>query len=400
MQKLLKFNPKLLAKAVLALMLGQVIPVMAAENWHWHGFVAQGLVQAKDSNFVNNDGEMSAELTEFGLNSSWQLDSSFRLAGQLMYLDGGNRFQQGLRIDYLFLNWTAINTLDWQVDFYAGRYKNAHWLYSSTRDVAITRPMIVLPQSVYFDAFRDVAVGSDGLALQSTYSSSLGELDLNWSLGATPTPKEQSQRIISNLISGATEQDFVHQISSFFRPSGTKSQWGVSLLDSDFNYRRTQTDIFADGDFTVQRVMLNWRYSEEKWELSSELFQERVSVYGFFAPGVQRMQFAQGAYLLARYNLTANTTLYASYDYSYGNKDDKQGSLLPLQTGGQVADSFGYQRDSALSLTHNFGNNWRATLEYHWTVGTGRLGPNVVPDTVVNKSKYHQLWAVQLMYWF
>ena len=60
MQKLLKFNLKLLAKAVLALTLGQVNIAMAAENWHWHGFVAQGLMQAKESNFVNNDGEVSA----------------------------------------------------------------------------------------------------------------------------------------------------------------------------------------------------------------------------------------------------------------------------------------------------------------------------------------------------
>lgn len=400
MQKLLKFNLKLIAKISLALTLGQVPFANAADDWHWHGFVAQGLMQAKDSNFVNNDGDVSTKLTEFGLNSMWQLDESFRLAGQLMYLDGGNRYQQGLRIDYLFLNWTAINTLDWQVDFYAGRYKNMHWLYSSTRDVAITRPMIVLPQSVYFDAFRDVAVGSDGIAVQSTYSSSFGELDFNWSLGATPTPKEQSQRIISTLITGATKQDFVHQFSSFFRPAGSKSQWGVSLLDSDFSYRRTDTDIFADGDFTVQRVMLNWRYSEENWELSSELFQERVSVNGFYAPGMQRTQFGQGAYLLARYNLTPQTTLYASYDHFYANKDDKNGHLLPLQTGGQIAEYFGYQRDSAVSLSHNFTDNWRMTLEYHWTEGTGRLGPNVVPDTIVNRSKYHQLWAVQLMYWF
>jgi hypothetical protein len=400
MQKLLKFNPKLPVSMFLALSLGQASFVLAADDWHWHGFITQGIIQAEDSNFVNNDGKVTTELTEIGLNSVWQLDPSIRFAGQLMYLDGGNRFQQGVRIDYLFLNWTAINSLDWQVDLYAGRYKNMHWLYSSTRDVAITRPMIVLPQSVYFDSFRDIAVGSDGIAVQSTYSGSLGELELNWSLGSTPTPKEQSQRIISSFITGSTEQDFVHQVSSFFRPSGAKSQWGVSLLDSDFNYRRTQTDIFADGDFTVQRAMLNWRYSEENWELSSELFQERVSVYGFYAPGIQRTQFGQGAYLLARYNLTPQTTLYASYDHFYANKDDKGGRLLPLQTAGQVADYFGYQRDSALSLTHNFGHNLRATLEYHWTVGTGRLGPNVVPDTVVNRSKHHQMWAVQLMYWF
>ncbi len=28
----------------------------AADNWHWHGFVSQGLMQASDSNFVNDDG--------------------------------------------------------------------------------------------------------------------------------------------------------------------------------------------------------------------------------------------------------------------------------------------------------------------------------------------------------
>ena len=400
MQKSLKFNLSLLSLLLTGGALLQSAPVQATDDWHWHGFVSQGVMQAKDSNFLNNDGDVSFALTEVGLNSVWQLDSDIRVAGQLMYLDGGNRFQPGLRIDYLFLNWTVLNTLDWQLDVTAGRFKNKHWLYSSTRDVALTRPMIVLPQSVYFDSFRDIAVGSDGLALQSTYSNSLGELELNWSLGSTQLPKEQSQRIISIFVTGASRQKFVHQLSTFFRPAGAKSQWGISLLDSDFSYRKSTADIFADGDFTVQRVMLNWRYNAEDWELSSEVFQERVSVYGFNAPGFQRTQFAQGAYLLGRYNVTEKTSLFISYDHYFSNKDDRDGSDLPLLSGGQVADYFGYQRDTGVALSHDLAKNWRVTLEYHWTTGTGRLGPNVVPDIQVNKSKHHQLWAAQLMYWF
>jgi len=400
MQKLFTSSLKPLLAVAYALSLGWFSQAQAADDLHWHGFVAQGMMQAKNSNFLNNTGEVSAELTEFGLNSVWQVDSSWRLAGQVMYLDGGNRFQQGWRIDYLFLNWTALNTLDWQLDLYLGRYKNMHWLYSSTRDVAITRPLIVLPQSVYFDAFRDIAVGSDGIALQSTHTNSLGEFEINWSIGATPVPTEQSQRVISTMITGKTEQDFVHQFSVFLRPDGSKQQWGVSFLDSDFNYRRADTDIFYDGDFTVQRVMLNWRYSEENWELSSELVQERVSVYGFYAPGMQRMQFAQGAYLLARYNLTPQTTLYLSHDHYFANKDDRRGATLPLQSGGLIAPFFGYQRDSALAMSHDFRADLRLKLEYHWITGTARLGPNVVPDVVVNTSRHHSLWAFQLMYWF
>lgn len=400
MRKLLKLHLKSVLMLSVLLTVFSAAAAHGRDNFHWHGFVAQGVMQAKNSNFLNNDGDVSTELTEFGLNSIWQLDPNLRIAGQVMYLDGGNRFQQGLRIDYLFLNWTAFTSLDWQFDVYLGRYKNMHWLFSSTRDVAITRPLIVLPQSIYFDAFRDIAVGSDGIALQSSHTTSIGEFEINWSIGSTPVPKEQSQRVISTLITGKTAQDFVHQFSVFYRPELSQHQWGISLLDSDFNYRRDPMDMFADGDFTVQRVMLNWRYSQENWELSSEIVQERVSVYGFYAPNLERTQFAQGAYLLARYNINADTSLYLSHDHYFANKDDRRGALLPLQSGGLIAPYFGYQRDSAVALSHDLWPNVRLKLEYHWITGTARLGPNVVPDVVTNNSRRHSLWAMQLMYWF
>lgn len=373
---------------------------VAEDNWHWHGFVSQGLMQAKDSNFVNDDGGISTDLTEFGLNGSYKLSPDWRLSGQLMYLDGGNRYAAGWRIDYLFLNWTAVNSLDWQINLYAGRFKNMHWLYSSTRDVALTRPMIVLPQSVYFDAFRDIAVGSDGLALQSTNSTMAGEFEIIWSYGATPINKENSQRVIATQLQGDTEQKSVHQATVFFRPADSQTQWGLSLLDSDFSYRRAAIDMFADGEFTVQRVMANWRYSAELWELSSELVQERVHARGFYQPGFERNQFAQGAFILGSYNWSESTRLYASYDWYTANKDDRGGALLPLQSGGLIPRYFGYQRDWGLGVTRDLAKQVRVKLEYHWATGTGRLGPNVVPAIEINRNRHHDLWAVQLMYWF
>lgn len=371
-----------------------------AEDGVWHGFISQGLIQAQESNFVNNDGDVSWQLTELGVNSVYKLHSDVKIAGQLMYLDGGNRYVDGVRIDYLFLNWTSINHLDWQLDFYAGRFKNMHWLYSSTRDVALTRPLIVLPQSVYFDSFRDIAVGSDGLALRSTHNLALGELELNWSWGATPISRDMSSRVISNDILGKTDQKFVHQMSAYLRPNASQMQWGISLLDSDFSYRRASLDRYADGDFTVQRVMLNWRYSAENWELSSELMQERVNIAGFIFPQFARNQFAQGAFLLGRYNWSPTTTLYLSYDYFIANKDNPSGSELPASSGGLIPSYFGYQKDAAISVDHELAKNLRFKVEYHLISGTGRLGPNVVPNIVVNDSKDHDIWALQLLYWF
>lgn len=387
-------------KPVLLLMLACISNSANADDWSWHGFVSQGLIQARESNFVNNDGEVSARLTEAGLNSVYKIDSNLKVSGQLMYLNGGNRFVDGLRADYLFLNWTPYSSLDWQLDLYAGRFKNMHWAYSSTRDVALTRPLIVLPQSVYFDSFRDIAVGSDGVALRSSHNLAIGEVDFIWSWGSTPISRDMSQRVISTDVVGETNQKFVHQASSYWRPTNSQMQWGISLLDSDFSYKQANPDSYFDGQFTVQRVMLNWRYSAENWELTSELMQERVFVNGFIFPTLQRNQYAQGAFLLGRYDWSASTSWYLSYDYFIANKDNPSGSQLPASSGGFIASYFGYQRDAAISIDHELSQNLRLKLEYHFIEGTGRLGPNVIPDVVVNRSPTHDIWALQLLYWF
>ena len=167
------------------------LAVQAATNdWTWHGFVSQGIIQVNDSNFVDEDDDASFKLTEIGINTAYQVKPNFRIAAQATYLNGGNRYEEGIRLDYLFLDWTAYTTLDWQINVYAGRFKNQHWLYSATRDVPFTRPSIVLPQSVYFDGFRDIAVGSDGLAVGITHSNDFGELEFNWSYGGVARKSE------------------------------------------------------------------------------------------------------------------------------------------------------------------------------------------------------------------
>ena len=146
-----------------------------AESLKINGFVAQGIIQARNSNFVTNDGDVSLKLTEVGISSAYRINPAFRVAGQAVYLEGGNRYPDGLRIDYLFLEWQLFNNLDWHIKTQLGRNKNYHWLYSSTRDVPHTRPTIVLPQSLYFDILRDVALGVDGLALIAQTHNKLGE---------------------------------------------------------------------------------------------------------------------------------------------------------------------------------------------------------------------------------
>lgn len=387
------------SKLCLIMLLGSVFQLQADEV-QWHGFISQGLIQAPETNFVNLDDSVSAELTDLGMNMSWNVSDNIRLAGQVVYLDGGRRNTKGTRLDYLFLDWTLHSDFEWQLDMFVGRFKNQHWLYSATRDVPFTRNAIVLPQSVYFDSFRDIAVGSDGLAFKVTRNTSMGEIELNWSLGATNLSKEQSQILLSELALGDAEQDYVHQASMFWRPVQSAWQLGVSLLDSDFVYRKAELDYYNDGAMTVQRVMFSGRYAAEYWELSSEWVQERLDLRDFYVPGFKRDSFSQGWYIQGRYNLMPHTWVLLGVDLFDLDKDDRSGRKLSESTGGLVPAYFGYQDDVTLGLTYDFKDNVRLTMEHHWVKGTARLAYPVMPDVQHNKSEFWQMWAMQLMYWF
>lgn len=385
--------------AVLAVFLGG-LNTASAQEWQWHGFLSQGMIQADKSNFINQSGKPSIALTELGINGAKQLSPNFRLAGQVVYLDGGNRYPSGLKLDYLFLDWALLNQLDWQLNAYVGRFKNQHWIHSSTRDVPLTRPSIVLPQSVYFDPFRDIAVSSDGLALKSSVDTSYGHLELNWSLGATPLSEQQTKLLLGDEVDGRSRQKYVHQASAFWQPEMSHWTFGVSLLDSEFSYRDASAELFYDADFMVQRFMLNAQYHRERWQLASELFQERMDIRGFIAPEFAIAQFGQGGYVQGIYQLSADLRIHAMADYFVANKDDRRGKQLMAMTQGEIPDYFGFQHSLSVGVSRDLAPRVRVQLEHHWVHGAARLAPVVVPDLITNRHSHWQLWALQLMYWF
>jgi len=367
-----------------------------------HGFISQGLIDVDGSDFVNDDGSLSTELTELGLNASYQLTNKLRLAGQVVYLDGGNRYAQGARVDYALIDWSAFTNENWQANIYLGRFKNNHWLYSSSRDIPFARPSIILPQSVYFDGFRDIAVGSDGIASKISYSSDdYGNFDWQISYGSSPISDEQTTNILSELALGTAEQDYDAQTSLYWQPAFSSWRFGISLLDAGFTYDsvgQSNGDYFFDADFAFQFYTMNALYEGETWEFSGELYQQRFTIDDFYFPGFELDNVGQGFYLQSRYKLTGKMTLLARYEDFYLNKDDKDGKVLEQTTG--TPYYFGFHKDITLGLNYDVTSNFSARMEYHWVKGAGRLTPVVVPNIIINDSEDWEMWAVQLMYWF
>lgn len=372
------------------------------QDFQLHGFISQGVIDVDGSNFVNDDGALSAELTELGLNGTYQLGTTLRLTGQVVYLDGGNRYPKGVRIDYALLDWSVYDNDGWQANIYLGRFKNNHWLYSSTRDIPFARSSIILPQSVYFDGFRDLTVGSDGIAVKISHSDdNYGNFDLNLSYGTSKISDKQAEIIFTKLAQGKIKQDYDAQVSFYWQPVFSSWRFGVSFLDSVFKYNTNDNfDVFVDGDFSFQFYTMNALYEGEKWEFSGEVYQEQFSTEGFYDPQFDNAPVGQGLYLQSRYKVNKKLTLLARYERFYNNKDDKEGKKLEAETGGGIPAYFAYHRDATVGLSYDFSSDFSLRLEYHWLQGAGRLTPVLIPTPQINDSKNWQLWAAQLMYWF
>lgn len=371
-----------------------------AKSLKINGFVAQGVVHAKDSNFVTDDGDVSFKLTEVGVNSAYRINPSFRVAGQAVYLEGGNRYPDGFRIDYLFLEWQLLNNPHWHIKAQIGRNKNYHWLYSSTRDVPHTRPSIVLPQSLYFDVFRDVAIGVDGLALIAQTHNKLGEWDFNLSYGNSRISQDQKQNLLGPNASGKLKHNTDKQVSLYWRPKLTDFQFGVSLLDAEFSYQRGENDTLFSGDESSQRIMFNLLYQGQSWEIASEIMRERVIAENVLFPGFYTDTTAEGGYLQARCFLSNQLTMLVRLDIYDRDRQDRAGRNIETLSQGLVPGYFGLMDQATAGITWKFAENIQIQAEYHKVKGTGRLAPIFTPNTVLNDNKYWDVWAVQLMYWF
>lgn len=374
---------------------------MSTKAWQVHGFIAQGIIDVNGSSFVNDNMELSTELTEVGINGSYKINDSLRVAGQAVYLDGGNRYVKGARIDYALIDWSIYNDDNWLVNLYLGRFKNNHWLYSSTRDIPHTRPSIILPQSLYFDGFRDISMGADGAAIKVAFNAEhFGDFDFNLSYGSTKLDSDDVELLLGPNIKGDVDQDHDLQTSLFWRPDSSQWRFGIAALDAQFSFINAPTDHASDALFSFRQYSFSAQFEGELWEFSSEIFQQKFTIDGFYTDEFLNTRISRGAYGQLRYQLTQKLTVLNRIEVFYADINDKQGKLLEENSFGQIPYYFAYQHDLTLGGTYDLISNLRLQMEYHKVKGTSRLTPVILPNTTVNQNEYWDFWALQLMYWF
>lgn len=375
----------------LTMLLGGATTQAIAGEFSFHGYAAQGLTQSVNSHFITNNNNITTDLTEVGLNGRYQWSDDLALVGQLTYLDGGNRYEQGARLDYLFLDIHLPQVMGWDTHMHVGRFKNLHWLYSATRDVPHTRATVILPQSVYFDGFRDIALGSDGLLLQTTKEGEWGVFEANWSMGRSPFSEYETRSFLGDQARGNAKQDYVQQLSFYWQPTSLRWRVGISGLDSQFAYHAAPGEFLVDGRSHVQRLMLSGVYYAEFWELSAEWLREYQTDAGAFAPDFMASRIGEGGYVQGRYFLSDNLNVLARYDTYDFDRNDINTNFAPY---------FDFQHTYTMGLSWDIQPRLRLQMEHHWVQGGARLRGLINAETQINTDEYWRMWAAQLMYWF
>ncbi|GAA5215996.1 hypothetical protein ACFSJ3_10165 [Corallincola platygyrae] len=363
-----------------------------------HGFFSQGMVYTDENGFVEDDNGWSERQTEIGLNASWQINSDWRMAGQVVYLNGGNRYPEGFRLDYLLLDRLAYRTDTDEVHIQLGRYKNQHGLYRDSRDVPAAQPSIFLPQSVYWDMYRDQTLNTDGVALMGFHQVDAGSLEWQFSGGATDIHDDMEEWVLGKNSSGDYEEDWVVQGSGYYTTDNGAWTMGLSVLRSNLDFHADEGSQAVSGQAYVWESIASIRYSAERWETTFEYIDDQFKLYGLYFPEFRDRSHSDGYYLQVRYFATPSLTLLARYDAKYLNKHDRDGKDFEKQTG--APSYFMFSKDWTLGLTYEVAENWLVRGEYHYVHGAAWLPPHLYPDVEVHDQEYWHLFAVQLSYSF
>jgi len=340
-------------------------------NLQFHAFASQSYILTSSNNFFGNSEEGSFDFREIGLNGSWRALSNLQFSAQALVRNAGESDDGDLRLDYGFADYTLLSDADHLWGIRLGRIITPFGLYNDTRDVAFTRPSILLPQSIYFDRTRNLALSADGIHVYGEKRAKWG--DLFFQLGGV-LPRVNNPEVEKAILS----RDFPGQLDAqpslvgriMYEINGGQFRFALTgvQLNADYDPGGLM-DPLRDGSFKFEPVIISGQYNAEKWSLTGEYALRRLS-YKNFGPLLRDLEFTgESYYLQAVYRFKPYWEGFIRYDVFFTDRDDRSGKKFAAVTGRPAHTRF------AKDLT--FGVRWDVTpsfmlrAEVHQVNGTG-----------------------------
>jgi hypothetical protein len=363
-----------------------------------HGFLSQGMTITSDNNFFgNSDDSVSFDFRELGLNGSWRIIPELQISAQVVYRDAGLTDNSDIRLDYALADYNFYSSEATTLGVRGGRVPTPFGFYNDTRDVASTRPGIILPQSIYFDRNRNIALSADGGYIYGEQRTSIGDFYLQ--AGAI-IPRGNDDPEFKNSVVGSLPGKMKGKVSWATR---LNYEWRGGLVRLAFSAAELNIKYNPDpgtvnlqpGTFTLHPILFSAQYNAEDWSLTAEYEIRNVRLKNFGFPNID--QTGNSFYVQGIYHFTTKLQGMVRYDHLILNNKDKNGERFAAATGNPAFSRFA--KDWTFGLRYEIFPNMLISAEYHNIEGTGWISKLENPDPS-KTSKYWNLYMMMISYDF
>jgi len=247
-----------------------------------HGFATQGYVKTSDNNFFGDSEEGSFEFYELGVNASVEPSPSVRLSGQLLARRAGEMSYGSPKLDFAVADFSIASSHAWKLNMLAGRVKNPLGLFNDTRDVAFTRPGIFLPQTVYFQSVRSLALSADGVAVRANGFTESGNLEFQAGLGRPLIDENVEYAYLGRSLKGDYRADGISWVGRLlFETPAETWRFALSGAGTSLSFRPKYGDLITAGNTDIIFAVASAQYVARDWTLSAEYVIEPIEYKGF-----------------------------------------------------------------------------------------------------------------------
>ncbi|MEJ2621595.1 MAG: hypothetical protein P8163_15430 [Candidatus Thiodiazotropha sp.] len=361
-----------------------------------HGFLTQAHVKTTENSFFGDSQDGSWAFRELGINSSYQLTPGTMASIQLLSRRAGEMYDGSLGLDYAQLDTTIYRQDLNRFGVVMGRYKNPFGLYNNTRDVAATRPGIFMPQAIYWDRVRNMVLSNDGAQLFGDMYVDEHRFSLRLIAGKTPIDENVEKSYLDPMLNPQLQQDGLTLGGRLlYEWDGGRFNLAYSSATLKLD---AETSLLPAGSIDIDYQIFSAQYNGELWSLTFEYMQEPLDYSGFDGMMDAGDTTLDGYYLQGTYRLWDDLELFARYEESHYDKEDKRGEKTGQRLG-LDAHNF-YSRVTTLGLLWEVTDRMIVRGEFSQVDGTIFLSNQENNSAPNQRSRNWNLFSLLVSYSF
>jgi hypothetical protein len=365
--------------SALALAIAPAAAVELGQGVQAHGFFSQALSHTSDNNVGgDSDDGVATDMREIGANLSWRPSPDWLLSGQVLARWAGESDTGDLRLDYGFVDRTLLSDVDTSVGLRLGKIKNPYGFYNTTRDVARTRPGIIMPQSVYMDRLRNFFLAAPGIGFYGNHEGKTG--NLSWQI-STLQPEVDDPDLTYFMLGPLARGHFEGKNSwlgqALYESDGGRWRVGLSLGEMAMKYQPSGAVVdFTAGQTRLPTGVLSLEQNTEHWSFTGEYSQTSVHSSGYGSPAIEKDNTAEAWYVQATRRWGDGWQGFLRYDVFYVDKSDPDGSDFAAAF--RLPAHLRFAKDWSIGVRRDIGR-WTWSGEWHHVDGTAWLSPADTP---------------------